>query len=132
MFLFFKAHSKIFLGRRQWRNHGVSAKEIQLSLAKSFRRFNPKMQAFKHLGLDLKPRGTEEARQFNSFNDFWILAIYCSYSYGFKNVRNVIEMALKLLFLPQNHKNRPAAGGSAPQAPSVIRLSCIGLSRGLN
>ena len=33
-------------------------------------------------------------------------------------------MALKSLFLPQNRKNRPAAGGSAP---SVTRLSCIGL-----
>ena len=26
-------------------------------------------------------------------------------------MQKVIEMALKLLFLPQNHKNRPAAGG---------------------
>ena len=32
-------------------------------------------------------------------------------------------MALKLLFLPQNRKNHPAAGGSAP---SVTRLSCNG------
>ena len=29
----------------------------------------------------------------------------------------MIEMALKLLFLSQNHKNRPATRGSAPQAP---------------
>ena len=56
------------------------------------------------------------ANQFNSFNDFWILASYCCYLYGFKNVQNVIEIALKLLFLQQNHKNRPAAGGSEPQA----------------
>ena len=33
-------------------------------------------------------------------------------------------MALKLQFLPQNRKNRPAAGGSAP---SVTRLSSNGL-----
>ena len=42
----------------------------------------------------------------------------------FKNMQNVIEMALKSLFLPQNRKNHPGAGGSAP---SVTRLSCIGL-----
>ena len=42
-----------------------------------------------------------------------ILAIYSSYSYGFKNVRNVIEMALKSLFLPQNHKNNLSTGVSA-------------------
>ena len=35
--------------------------------------------------------------------------------------RNVIEMAVKSPFLPQNRKNHPAAGGSAP---SVTRLSC--------
>ena len=33
-------------------------------------------------------------------------------------------MALKLLFLPQNRKNHPAAGGFAP---SVTRLSCNSL-----
>ena len=43
------------------------------------------------------------------------------------NVRKMIEMALKLLFLSQNHKNCPAIRGSAPQAPSVIRLSCSSL-----
>ena len=51
----------------------------------------------------------------------------CSYSFGFKSVRNVIEMALKLLFLPKNYKNHSAAGGSLPHAPSVICLSCISL-----
>ena len=29
-------------------------------------------------------------------------------------MQNVIEMALKLLFLLQNHKNHPAAGGLPP------------------
>ena len=36
-------------------------------------------------------------------------------------------MALKLLLLPQNYKNCPAPGGSAPHTPSVMRLSCISL-----
>ena len=67
------------------------------------------------------------ANQFNSFNDFWILAIYCCYLYGFKNVRNVIEMALKLLFLSQNYKNRPAAGDSDPRPLFVTHLSGISL-----
>ena len=70
-------------------------------------------------GLDLKytVRGAEGAGQINSFNNFWIFTIYCNYLYGFKNVKNVIEMALKLQFLPQNHKNLPAAGGSAHRPP---------------
>ena len=55
-------------------------------------------------------RGAEGATQFNSFNDFCILEICCTYSYNFKNVRKMIEMALKSLFLLQNHKNCPAAG----------------------
>ena len=58
-------------------------------------------------------RVVQGAKQFNSFNDFWILAIYCSYSYIFNNERNVIEMALKSLFLPQNYKNQLAAEVSA-------------------
>ena len=36
---------------------------------------------------------------------------------GLKNVRNVIEMALKSLFLLQNHKNHLVAGGCAPILP---------------
>ena len=39
-------------------------------------------------------------------------------------MRNVIYMALKLLFLPQNCKNHPAAEGSSP---SETRLSSNGL-----
>ena len=39
-------------------------------------------------------------------------------------MRNGIEMALKSLFLPQNRKNYPAAGGSTS---SVTRLRCSGL-----
>ena len=31
--------------------------------------------------------GTQEARQFKSFNDFCILAIYCNYLYGFKSAK---------------------------------------------
>ena len=41
-------------------------------------------------------------------------------------MRSVIEMAFKSLFLPQNHKNHPAAGAS-PSGSPVIHLSCIGL-----
>ena len=40
--------------------------------------FNPKIQAFKHaLDLTRSIRAAEGARQFNSFNNFSILAIYC-------------------------------------------------------
>ena len=49
------------------------------------------------------------------------------YSYGFRNLQNVIKIALKSLFLLQNHKNCPAFGGYPPQALSVTRLSCITL-----
>ena len=44
-------------------------------------------------------------------------------------MRKVIEMALKLLSLPQNHKNRPAAGALRPSAlcETVIHLSYISL-----
>ena len=66
--------------------------------------------------------GAQEARQFKSFNDFWIVAIYCNYWFGYLNVRNVILMELISLFLPQNCKNHPAAEGSAP---SVTRLSSV-------
>ena len=55
------------------------------------------------------------------------LSTDCSYSYSFKNVRNMIEMASKLRFLLQNNKIRPSAGGSVPQILFVIRLSCISL-----
>ena len=114
--MFFLEHTQNFLGRSQLRNQGKGAKRLQPPLAKSFRKFNPKIQAFKVLDLILSITGAEGAAQFNSFNDFWIFAIYCSYSYDCKNERKVIEMSLKSLFLPQNHKNRPAAGGSAHQA----------------
>ena len=69
-------------------------------------------------------RGAEGLSNLNSFNDFWILGIYCSYSHGFKNLQNAIEMALKSLFLPQNYKgfaggSLTAAGGSAPLCDTV-------------
>ena len=75
------------------------AKGALAPFAKSFKKFTPKLQVFKRvLDLILSIRGGWRARQFNSFNNFWILTIYCSYSYGFKNKQKVIEMALKLLF----------------------------------
>ena len=72
-------------------------------------------------------RGAVGATQFNFFNDFWFLAMYCSCSYTFENVQTVIELALKLLFLEQNYKNCPAVGGSTNQAPYGKPLSCISL-----
>ena len=41
--------------------------------------------------------GAQEARQFKSFNDFWILAIYCNYWYGFKSAKcdlNGVKIAI--------------------------------------
>ena len=49
---------------------------LQLPLATSFRKFNLKIHALKRVfDLTLNIRGAEGARQFNSFNDFQILAI---------------------------------------------------------
>ena len=84
------------------------------------------MQAFKRvLDLTLSKRGgAEGARQFNSFNDFLILTIYYSYSYGFKNVRKVIDMTLKSLFFAVKSENSLS---DWRLCPPVIRLGCIGL-----
>ena len=49
--------------------------------------------------------------------------MYCYYSYGFKNVRNVIKIAIfwhKITKVIQQL-------WALPPGPSVIRLSCIGL-----
>ena len=49
--------------------------------------------------------------------------MYCYYSYGFKNERNVIKIAIfwrKITKVIQQL-------GALPPNPSVIRLSCIGL-----
>ena len=72
-------------------------------------------------------KGATGAKQFNSFNDFQILAIYCNYSYGFKTVRNVIEMALKSLFFATKSEKSLSYWELCFQAPFVIHLSCIGL-----
>ena len=42
-------------------------------------------------------------------------------------MRNVIKMAVKLLFFAKKITKLPRGRGLCPQAPSVIRLSCIGL-----
>ena len=55
--------------------------------------------------------------QLNSFNDLRILAIYISYSCGFKNVQYVIEMALKLLLFASTSQKLPNGWGLCPQAP---------------
>ena len=120
MFLLLWRKLKIFLDRSQLRNQRRGAKAASATFCQAFRKFNPKIQAFKHvLDLILSVRGAEVANQFNSFNDFWILAIYSCYSYGFKNVQNVIEVALELLFLLQNHKNRPRLEALTPRPPFV-------------
>ena len=53
--------------------------------------------------------------------------MYCYYSYGFKNVRNVIKIALKLHFFWRKITKVIQQLGALPPGPSVIRLSCIGL-----
>ena len=58
-----------------------------------------------------------------------------NYSYGFNNAQNVIERALKLLFLPQNHKNRSAAECSAhPSKPTpwYAKVASVCSARGWN
>ena len=76
---------------------------------------------------------SEMAKQFNSFNDFWILALYCNYSYGFKNVRSVIEMSFKLLFSVAKSQKSEVAGGSALR-PSLWYgwFASVNSARGLN
>ena len=70
-------------------------------------------------------RGAKGARQFISLNDCGILAIYCGYSYGFKNVWNVIEMALKSLFFCRKITKITQWQESLP--PSAICLNFINL-----
>ena len=87
------------------------------------------MQAFKRV-LKLtwnKIREAEEAKQFNSFKDFWIIAFYFCYLYGFKNVQKVNEMTLKLLFYCCKITSFDQQMGALPPGLSVIRLSCISL-----
>ena len=50
-----------------------------------------------------------------------------SYSHGFKNVRKVIDMALKLLFFAAKSKKSLSGWRLSPQTPLGIRLSSIGL-----
>ena len=47
--------------------------------------------------------------------------------YGFKNVRIVIEMTLKLLFVAAKSQKLPRRWELCPQVPFVTSLSCIGL-----
>ena len=47
--------------------------------------------------------------------------------YGFKNVRNVIEMALKSPFFASTSQKSPSGRAALPQTTSVIRLTCSGL-----
>ena len=72
-------------------------------------------------------RGAEVANQCNSFNEFWHLAISCSYSKGFKIVRSDSNGVKNRYFCRKNNKNRPAAGALTPKPPFVTHLSCISL-----
>ena len=117
---FFLEHTQGFLGRiDSCKTEGKEQKSLQPPLAKLFRKYNPKKQAFKRVSvLTLRTyKMVEGARQFNSFNNFLIFAIYCNYSYGVKEVRTIIKIALKLLFFPQNHKNHRVARGFALRSP---------------
>ena len=97
---------------------GEGARGLQPPLAKSFRRINLKIQAFKQvLDLNSSIRETERAWQCNSFNDFLILAIFCSYLYGFNNVQNAIKVALKSLLLLKITKIAPQLEALPPPSP---------------
>ena len=67
----FLEHTQDFCGYSQWHNQRKEQKVLYPPLAKSFRRFNPKIQAFKHI-LDLTSslRGAEGGTQFSPLNDF--------------------------------------------------------------
>ena len=68
--------------------------------------------------------GAQEARQFQSFNDFWILAIYRNYSFGLKTCEMWLKWRSNRFFCRKNLNKSPNGWGLCP---SVIRLSCIGL-----
>ena len=66
---------------------------------------------------------TEEFNFFNMLsNDQNFVLSNCS-----KNLRNVIQMALKRVFFQKNAKNRPVAGGFASRLLFVTRLSYTSL-----
>ena len=122
----FKSSLKIFLGRSHWRNQkkGASAPFSQI-----IRRFNPKLRAFKHvLDLTWSIRRAEGARHLKCFNNFWVVAIYCSYWCGFKHVQMWLRWR-KTATLPQKCKKITQRLEASPQVHSVIRLSCISLFR---
>ena len=67
----FLEHTQDFFGSCKWCNQGKRLRRLQPLLIKSFRKFNRKIQAFKHvLDLTLGIWKAEEDRQFNSFNGF--------------------------------------------------------------
>ena len=124
--MFLLEHAQDFFRSQSAAQPGL--RRFQPPIVKTLRKLTPKIQAFERVfDLTLSIRGVEGARQFNSFNEFWILAIYCGHSFGFKNVQKVIEMALKLLFFPAKSQKSPSGWGLYPQTPTVMRLSCISL-----
>ena len=128
-FCFFRAHSRFFQVAVSGAITRKGEKWLQPPLAKSFRRFNPKIQAFKHvLDLTWKIRGQKGLGNLVLSMTSEFLVIYSKYSWDFKNVQNVIEFVLKLLFLQQNYENRSSTEAlPPPEASFVIRLTCISL-----
>ena len=76
--------------------------------AKSLTKFNPQIQDFKRVLVWSVSKG--KSHQFDFFNWLSILQILVILN-GSKNVRNVIQMALKELFFPNKNFQRP------PQTP---------------
>ena len=63
-------------------------------------------------GLDLKYTGAQETRHFKSFNDFWILAIYCNYWYGFKTYE--MWWRYKSAIFAEKSQKSPSSWGLCP------------------
>ena len=57
--------------------------------------------------------GAQEARQFESFNDFCILAVYCIIDMVLKRAKCNLN-GVQIAIFAQNRKNLPKAEGSAP------------------
>ena len=68
--------------------------------------------------------GAQEARQFKLFNDFGILEFTVIINMVLKHAKCDLNGVKNCYFCRKIAKSPPAAGGSAP---SVTRLSCVGL-----
>ena len=117
------------LTRIQWRNLGSEGAPAS-PLAKSLRKSNPKIKAFKRV-LDwackiVSQQGRAEAwlkrlgkRQFNYFTRFQILAIKF-FSNCFKNVWGKFQIELNVVVFSEKFQ-KSSSGGSLPSDPYGIR-----------